>query len=115
MTPKNRWNDLYSRTLKLYQKGDYAEASKTARDALKEARKAFGDSHPKVADSLHSLALLCCFQNDYEAGEIYFQKALETYERFNQRRFAEEAKQESIQDDEELKRIAENIERREKE
>ena len=52
------WEILYEKATSLYEQGQYEEAVKFAKEALKVAEETFGSEHPNMATSLNRLALL---------------------------------------------------------
>ena len=59
------WERLNEKATKLYQQGEYEEAVKFAKEALKIAEETFVPDHPNVATSLNNLAGLYDSQGKY--------------------------------------------------
>ena len=62
------WEILNEEVISLYEKGEYARATKVAKKALKVAEETLGENHPDVATTLNNLAELYKTQGDYEGG-----------------------------------------------
>ena len=63
-------NELNEQVMKLYQQGNYAEATKAAEKALEVARKSFGLDHLNVTTPQNNLASLYRLQGKYDEAEL---------------------------------------------
>ena len=70
------WEILDEKATKLYQQGQYEEAVKFAKEALKVAEETFGSEHPDVALSLNNLAGLYESQGKYADAEPLYKRSL---------------------------------------
>ena len=64
------WQDLNNQTIKLYLQGDYALATKTAKQALKIAEDTFEPNDLNLAKSLNNMALLYKTQGRYDLASF---------------------------------------------
>lgn len=71
-----RWEALDTRVQKLYQQGEYGEATPIAVEALRVAEATFGANDAKTATALSHLALLDEQQSKYAEAEPLFRRAL---------------------------------------
>lgn len=70
------WEDMVDKSYKLYQQGKYSEATNTAKDALKVAKKTFGENHFTVAISLKNIAEIFREQGNYDEAASLYKQAL---------------------------------------
>jgi len=70
------WNELNQEAVKLYKQGQYSEATKVTKEALKVAEETFGPDHPDVAQSLNNLVELYRAQGKYAQAEPLYKRAL---------------------------------------
>ena len=75
------WRELNDKVSILYQQGQYSEAVRVAREALKVAEETFGFDHPDVAKSLNNLAEACRVQGKYTEAEPLYKRSLEITEK----------------------------------
>ncbi|MEP6606187.1 MAG: tetratricopeptide repeat-containing protein, partial [Nitrosospira sp.] len=75
------WNSLNEEVGLLYQQGDYNRATTVAKKALQTAEQSLDPSHPDVATSLNSLALLYTAQGQYTQAEPLLKRALAIFEK----------------------------------
>ena len=74
------WEILNEEVISLYEKGEYARATKVAKKALKVAEETLGVNHPDVATTLNNLAELYKTQGDYEAALPLYRRSLQIRE-----------------------------------
>ena len=74
------WEILNEEVISLYEKGEYARATKVAKKALKVAEETLGENHPDVATTLNNLAELYKTQGDYEAALPLYRRSLQIRE-----------------------------------
>ena len=70
------WRALNDEIVPLITRGDLHHAERTARQALAEARKTFGNTHRNTETSLASLALALRFRGKHEEAETHYRAAL---------------------------------------
>jgi tetratricopeptide (TPR) repeat protein len=70
------WKALTDEVLPQVTRGELYQAERTARQALAEARKTFGDTHRNTEISYGNLALVLRFRARYEEAEIQYRNAL---------------------------------------
>ena len=74
---EQQWLSLNARVVEAAGTGDYAHGTKPAEDALRLARKAFGDHDQRTLVSLNNLALLYRGQGRYSDAEPLYREALQ--------------------------------------
>ncbi|HET6491960.1 MAG TPA: tetratricopeptide repeat protein, partial [Burkholderiales bacterium] len=70
------WKLLSDRVVPQLTRGELEPAERSARGALAEARKTFGDNHRNTETSLANLALALRFRGKHEEAEKYYRDAL---------------------------------------
>ena len=76
----SEWERLNEKATSLYEQGQYEEAVKFAKEALKIAEETFGPDHPDVAYSLNNLGELYRTQGKYAEAEPLHKRALAIWE-----------------------------------
>jgi CHAT domain-containing protein/Tfp pilus assembly protein PilF len=74
---ERQWRSLNARAGQAEKAGDYAQDVKLAEEALRLAKKAFGDRAPRTLDSVNNLALAYTYQGRYGEAEPLYREALE--------------------------------------
>ncbi len=69
------WEGLRSKVITLWKDGRYAEATDTAKEALKEAEGLFGSDHRNVAKSLDDLGGMYKSQGNFADAELLLQRS----------------------------------------
>jgi tetratricopeptide (TPR) repeat protein len=70
------WKALTDEVVPLITKGELSRAERTARQALAEARKSFGEDHRNTETSYANLALALRFRGRHEEAEKHYRSAL---------------------------------------
>jgi tetratricopeptide (TPR) repeat protein/CHAT domain-containing protein len=73
---KLEWQTLNQEVIKLYQQGNYAEATEIAQKCVKIALLTLGEAHSDYASSLNNLANLYRSQGHYAKAESFYEQAL---------------------------------------
>lgn len=73
---KTELEELNARVVMLYQQGQYSEASKVAKEALKIAEETLGPENPQLAVFLNNLAILYHTQGKYSEAISLYKKIL---------------------------------------
>jgi CHAT domain-containing protein/tetratricopeptide (TPR) repeat protein len=81
LAQESEWRRLTKETMAQYDKGNYVEATKLAKTALRVAEGTYGADHPNLAQSLNILAGMYQSQGLYEQAEPLFQRSLEIREK----------------------------------
>ena len=77
----SEWDKLNNEVESFYQQGDYNRAVSAAKKALQAAEQSLDPSHPSVATSLNSLALLYNAQGQHTQAEPLLKRALAIFEK----------------------------------
>ena len=78
---KGEWDRLNEESQALFEKGQYAQATALATEALRVAEKEVGPDHPSVAISLNNLALLHQYLGKYAEAEPLYKRSLAILEK----------------------------------
>ncbi len=74
------YNKLNIKLATLYKQGKTDQAIKVAEEALKVAKKTYGEKHPYVSASLNNIALLYIAEGKYEKAEELYEQSLKIAE-----------------------------------
>lgn len=75
-TPENLWKALNIQLVTLHKAGEFAEASKVAEEALRQAKETLGANHNQVAVLSNNLAAFYKSQGRFVESEALYKQAL---------------------------------------
>lgn len=77
---KTNWDEIISRTMISYQRGNFEGALRLANRALRLAEKEFGPEDPRVAASYNNIAFIHFSMEKYGRAAKYYKQSVPIYE-----------------------------------